>query len=232
MEERQSVVRQHKSAKGYSVAVPKIAGVVKVGDGRGFIIRYRSKFQSQIKATPTFIEHRLVITAAHCLPKIPPAHALASSWDRTYKLLGSLDGTKDSIATECLFVNPVADIAVLGCPDGQELPEDGEAYEGLTENAPYFRIGPAKSGLGSVLTLDLRWIDITLDVFTGLRGSSLVIDPTERGMSGSPVLNEAGEAVGVVVIGTGKIDSKTGHRVNERSGPQPMLTRDLPGWLL
>jgi V8-like Glu-specific endopeptidase len=61
-------------------------------------------------------------------------------------------------------------------------------------------------------------------------GSSLSIDPTEAGQSGSPILNDAGQAVGVIVIGTETGES--GKRINQRSGPQPILMRNLPGWLL
>jgi hypothetical protein len=50
---------------------------------------------------------------------------------RTYRaLLGPL-GQEPTVWTECLFADPVVDIAVLGAPDGQELPEQCTAYEAL-----------------------------------------------------------------------------------------------------
>jgi hypothetical protein len=33
------------------------------------------------------------------------------------------------VCAECLFVDPVADIALLGPPDSQDLGEQHEAYE-------------------------------------------------------------------------------------------------------
>lgn len=42
---------------------------------------------------------------------------------------------------ECLFVDPVADIVVLGSPDGQELQDQSEAYEALIEIAIPLPIG-------------------------------------------------------------------------------------------
>ena len=33
---------------------------------------------------------------------------------------------KNSVCAECLFIDPIADIAVLGCPDGQELYDEAE----------------------------------------------------------------------------------------------------------
>ena len=70
-----------------------------------------------------------------------------------------------------------------------------------------------------------------LEVFSGIGSTSLSIDPTEPGMSGSPILNNAGLAVGIVAVGT-EIVSKNRERKNKRAGPQPILARDLPGWLL
>src|SRR2546430_297193 len=85
---------------------------------------------------------RVVVTAAHCLPNLPPAHASSYTEDRTYpKLLSSLDGAKKDIWAECMFVNPVADIAVLGKPDDQVVPDEADAYDALAENAPVFKIG-------------------------------------------------------------------------------------------
>src|SRR4029077_15726153 len=90
---------------------------------------------------------RLIITAAHCLhrggePYLPPAFA-ANGWENTYpKLLGLL-GEEPTIWAELLFANPVADIAVLGSPDDQELFNEANAYETLVESVTPFSIGDA-----------------------------------------------------------------------------------------
>jgi hypothetical protein len=221
--------------------LPPPACIVKVGEGRGFIVEYRVKFRhpkSRLKQTRKsglrttgHVKNRLVVTAAHCLPKLPPSHAGAYSSDRTYDLLGSLDGTKNGVWAECLFVNPVADIAVLGCPDDQELGDQADLYNQLADAAPSLRIGTARTGRGWVLSLDGKWIRTSLEIFSGLGGVSLSIDPTLPGMSGSPVLNDAGRAVAVAVIGC-ETESKSGKLQNERAGPQPILSLELPGWLL
>src|SRR4026208_1891700 len=89
--------------------------VITVGDGRGFVVEgSRGKL--------------CVITAAHCLPELPPAHAASRTGERTYaNLLGRI-GESPAVYAECLFVDPVADIAVLGEPDAQELDKQYEAY--------------------------------------------------------------------------------------------------------
>lgn len=82
-----------------------------------------------------------------------------------------------------------------------------------------------------MLALDGQWVPTTLEVFPSVGGESLSIDPPEAGMSGSPILNDAGRAVGIVAVGTETV-SKNGERQNQWTGPQPILVRDLPGWLL
>jgi len=214
---------------------PSPSCVVKVGDGRGFIIEQRistanfgRKRFGKVRLR-RFVERRLVVTAAHCLPKLPPAHALSYEEERTYQnLLGRLDSTEQNVWAQCFFVDPVADIAVLGCPDGQVFANEAESYETLTGDAAALLIGEARNGKGWVLALDgIHWIPTKLQINSGLESSSLEIGPTEPGMSGSPVLNVRGRAIGVVVVG-----SSVEGRMREESGPQPILTRSLPGWLL
>jgi hypothetical protein len=206
---------------------------VKVG-GEWVYLRAAHQHRSAQRGTGLrlrpFIEIRRIVTAAHCLPKLPPAHA-ASLWhERTYrKLLGSLDSSKNEIAAECQSVDPIADIAVLGRPDGQEpeLYEDATAYDELVDNAPALLIAEARSGPGWVLALDKpRWVRTTLCIIVGNYGVSLEMGPNEPGMSGSPILNDAGRAVGIVSVGE-ESDGK-----NERSAQQPILLRDLPRRML
>jgi hypothetical protein len=88
--------------------------------GRGFVVEVD--------------RNRYVITAGHCLPKLPPAHPFSYLSERTFpNLLGPL-GKNTTIFAECLFVDPVADIAILGQPDSQVY-EQAEAYDELVDNA-------------------------------------------------------------------------------------------------
>lgn len=188
---------------------------------------------------------RLVVTAAHCLPRQPPAHAASYLHERTYEnLLGAL-GEKPHVWAECLFADPVADIAVLGEPDNQELDEEADTYEELTEAAGALPIGAAPEKtisslpdpdadpdvfgdmvrkLGEpvtipawVLSLDQEWLAIAVRYWCGplivVSDSAVVVG----GMSGSPIVDAAGFAIGALSTG---------------NGPNPRLTYDLPGWLL
>jgi hypothetical protein len=88
--------------------------IIKVGEGRGFLVEY-SPWPHQ------------VITAAHCLPHLPSAHGASYAKERTYaNLLGPRDGLPTVLA-ECVFVDPIADIAVLAAPVG--LYEEFEDYD-------------------------------------------------------------------------------------------------------
>jgi hypothetical protein len=118
--------------------------ILRVGDGCGFIVQGKLD--------------RYVITAARCLPHLPWAQAAASSAEGlTYeRLLGSL-GAEPAVPVECLFVDPIADIAVLGSPDDQA--HYGEyaaaAYEALigpmvplrVTSPPPPTVGPLQEGV-------------------------------------------------------------------------------------
>src|SRR5262245_43442930 len=117
--------------------------VVRVGDGRGFIVEAGWR--------------RVIITAAHCLPHFPPC--LSDLDERTDdKLLGPLGGGT-TVWAECLFADPIADIAVLGEPDNQELSDQWEKYEEFTAAAKPLRIADApEDGDAFMLSLDQHWL--------------------------------------------------------------------------
>jgi len=109
-----------------NIKLPKFSSVVKVGDGRGFVFDQKARppgwDRPELKklGLRPFALRRCIITAAHCLPHFPEPHAW-ESFDRVYPdLLGALGG-KPSVWALLLFADPVADIAVLGSPDTQEM---------------------------------------------------------------------------------------------------------------
>src|SRR5580700_3373616 len=138
------------------IKMPEASSVVQVGFGRGFVFdqkcrplgRGRPEFK-KFKQVP-FIQHR-IITAAHCLPHFPRPH----SWedhDQVYpNLLGMLD-EKPSVYAHLLFADPIADIAVLGSPDEQEMPEQAESYEQLVEPLKAIPLAKAQTGKGWMLS--------------------------------------------------------------------------------
>lgn len=192
--------------------------VLKVGDGRGFVVtrNYRDR------------EERIVITAAHCiehatradgeqgLPSCHPARGLA---EETYRdLLGPLGG-KTTVCATCLFVDPIADIAVLGQPDNQDLSDEADAYDQLVDSMATLAVADAPAqgvelltfgdrrvenptpgeGPARMLSLKGRWLEGRVR----RRAGRLTFEPARffaGGMSGSPIVNQSGAAIGVVSV--------------------------------
>jgi hypothetical protein len=108
---------------------------VPVGDGRGFVV--------EEKPGLCLYPKRYVVTAAHCLPTDLLTLGFGGTWGSTLRDLLSKLGEEPSVWAECIFVDPIADIAVLCEPDNQELGEQAEAYEALTEAATSLALGRA-----------------------------------------------------------------------------------------
>jgi hypothetical protein len=68
---------------------------------------------------------------------------MAYTEELTYRaLLGPLGG-KRTVWAECLFVDPTADIAVLGQPDNQALSGQADAYDSLLASMEVLRVADA-----------------------------------------------------------------------------------------
>ena len=182
--------------------------ILKVGDGRGFVVALHHHVNG---------EERVIITAAHCLPKVPPPHPARYLQECTYgRLLGPLGG-KRTVWAECLFADVMADIAVLGPPDNQELSREADAYDQLVGAVTPLPVADAPvqgselktlgehqvaiptpgEGQAQVLSLKGRW----LKGHVSRRGDCLEFAPAKYfvgGMSGSPIIDATGAAIGVV----------------------------------
>lgn len=148
------------------------SAVVTVGSGRGFVVEG--------------VQERLAVTAAHCLPSdedgrllLPPSHGASYSHERTYaKLLGPL-GSTPTLEVECLFVDPIADIAVLGSPDNQVRCDEATAYEELVDSVEPLAITDAK-GPCWLLSLEGEWFDAIAEC--GTQGGPFGSPRPQRGL--------------------------------------------------
>ena len=69
---------------------------------------------------------------------------------------------------ECLFVDPISDLAVLGPPDNQELPDQAEKYEKLTELLSPISVADAKRKAPAWLrNLNGEWFRCTVEHANG-----------------------------------------------------------------
>jgi hypothetical protein len=200
------------------------SSVLRVGDGRGFVAQWQQRLV--IQGQQRFQSHRIVITAAHCLPFFPPCCAGSYTEERTFQdLLAPIDG-EPSVWAECLFVDPISDIAVLCAPDEQACSDQYEQYESLVEPLAPIRIADAPEECEAwLLSLDKRWFPCVVKHYGGPLWLSKASDGIRGGMSGTPIALADGSAIGLVSIsGDGEQDTE--------GGPDPRLTRNLPGWCL
>ncbi|MBB2674539.1 UNVERIFIED_ORG: hypothetical protein GGE44_004117 [Rhizobium esperanzae] len=183
--------------------------VVRVGHGRGFVART--------------VHSPIIITCAHCLPHMPPAiGGIMMTEERTYpRLVGAL-GDEPSIMVECLFADPVADVAVLGEPDGDILWNEAEAYHAFVEDRKGLPLAREQNAaftgvqqrMGAWLTLEDRWVHGGLAITAR---SVLTSERAKAGMSGSPIILDT---VRRTVVGV--VSSTEFH---------PRLNAALPAWL-
>lgn len=193
------------------------SSVVRVGDGRGFVIEGA--------------DDRFIVTAAHCLgTSVVPCASFSFLEERTYQSLVAKIGETPTVSAECFFIDPIADIAVLGPPDSQTLGKQHDAWEILVDEAVPLSVSEApEQGPAWLLSLDGRWFHCDVWRHPSPHGPlwiSKAVEGIAGGMSGSPILGNDGSAIGVVCTGHGDDDAST------EGGPAPRLAAHLPGWLL
>jgi hypothetical protein len=151
--------------------------------------------------------------------------------DCTYQnFIGPLDAKSRKIWATCLFADPIADLAVLCSPDNQTLYKQAKAYETFTEAVTPLPV--------AVVDREMRAWLLALD---GSTWNPCTVRRTQRalfvdgavagiyaGMSGSPIVNDAGQAVGIVSGSGGRPEEVEVHT----EGANPHLASSLPGWLL
>jgi len=164
--------------------------VLTVGEGRGFAVES--------------VRGRLVFTAAHCLPRLSVPYPFAQQ-ERTYWDLLSPLGQAPFVTSECCFVDLVSDLAVLGPPDDQELSSEYNAYEQLLTSSAAMPTATVSTPsripfTGWLLSLEGVWFRCSISHNDGGLWIYDSTAPIGGGMSGSPILNEDGAAIGVFVF--------------------------------
>jgi hypothetical protein len=190
------------------------AAILKVGEGRGFVVESANQW--------------LVITAAHCLPYLPPCASISQPEEHTYqKLLGHIGGVPE-VWAECLFADPIGDIAVLGPPDDHAFFEEAAAYEVLTASMRPLAVGRAPNkGTGWIPSLDGQWFRCDVRHRNGPLWIVRATKEIKGRMAGSPIVDDKCLAMAVLCA----IGGISGEQ-NREGGPNPRLACNLPGWLL
>jgi hypothetical protein len=157
--------------------------VIAVGSGHGFV------------GQGTY--DRFVITAAHCLPRLPPCNV--SEYDREclYPTLLGPPGSQQTVGAACCFADPISDIAVLRVPNGIECAVEFDQYLQLTDAATPLSIAePSEASLGWILLPDGSWSSHVVRSASG-RLLIIVLDEILVEMSGVPIISDQGTAIGV-----------------------------------
>jgi len=169
---------------------------------------------------------RLVITAARCLPHLPASMDVPFAEDGLYPNLLAPLRKAEKVWAKCLFADPVGDLAVLGPPHGgPALATEMRDYDALMKSVGVLPVGYVQGDTSAWLMMrDRGWFQCAIG-YPG-RGPLLVLDAAalKGSMCGSPIVADAGLAIGVV----------TSAEAEEQDRPveQPVLTDHLPGWLL
>ena len=176
--------------------------VLKVGGGRGFVVKLGRR------------DRPLVLTAAHCLPFIPPPHLASYLAERTSKICLVRSRIRRQCGLNVYSLTRFSTSPSSNSPDNQGLYEQAEAFEELIAATKPLRIADAPRQerhrvgqirdirtpghvLGRVLSLKGTWIECAIT----RRAALLSIDPPDvivGGMSGSPVISPEGRAIGLI----------------------------------
>ena len=123
------------------------------------------------------------------------------------------------------FADPISDLAILGCPDGQCFPGRARLYEdcvAFSEIEIYIDDLPPKSNV-HVRNRDGEWVEGTAEFFSPNRLSLDAHDRIYPGASGGPIV--IGGKLAAVVSNT-SLEPHDGMF----HGFHPLLTKALPRW--
>ena len=165
------------------------------------------------------------------MPVFPPCHSASDTKERTYEKLLAPLGAEPRVWAECMFADPIGDIAVLGTPDNQTFWAEAKAYNELVwaELVTHLEIANP-GGEGWLLSLDGVWFRcaISQESPTGPLWLSALEGKIIGGMSGSPVISATGTAVGIVCVSVEL--PQDFNPLKQYHGPNPSLVGNLPGW--
>ena len=198
------------------------SGVKKLVAGATFKIHAKKRGNGQC----VLVEGGLIITAGHCV-----------DWDCTggmamgeFYLSKIRTGSGDLIAST-LAVEPVSDIAVLGAPDDQDMPDEFLAFDEFVEGIPAVTLQRLPPKVRTPFPVWIRthrktWVAGEATYYCGSRFAYRTDSEIRGGTSGDPIVNDAGELVGVVSHGT------TSRVQGQYTSAAPLLLLALPAWII
>lgn len=150
------------------------------------------------------VKGNFIMTAAHCVNCSVDSGMMME--DINPEKIVTSSGT--GIMVNLLAVEPVSDIAVLGIIDSQEFPEEADKFEKFCNHTRPVKLFRKDFDLfveypAYIYTHLREWLTCKVEK-TFPTANKLVLNPEKAiqpGTSGSPVVNDAGELIGVVSVG-------------------------------
>jgi hypothetical protein len=178
------------------------------------------------KGLCVLIEGGLLLTAAHCTDFDCKGRMALG-----YYSLHKLSSGNRNLKAVILAVEPVSDIAVLGSPDEQALPDEAAALEEFSYQVVPVRLQrtPPKTGVAFpiwIRTHKRAWVRGVGRYFGSRTFCYETRTKIDCGTSGGPILNNAGKLLGVVSHGV----EKPCRGVYQAAAPLACMA--LPAWVL
>lgn len=169
------------------------------------------------------IKNQIILTACHCVDYTLSGDMVLGEYyiEEIVTKLG-----KFKVAP--LAIEPINDIAALGELDSQEFYDEVRLYEEFCNNTPPIKICRNKLKLGEkfmvfIYSHERKWI--TGHAMLMFPESPMIVieadEPIKGGTSGSGIINEKGEIVGIV--------SNASEQAYNGNAPRPLLA--LPVWI-
>jgi len=188
------------------------------------------------------VKGNLILTAAHCLDCTCDGSMVMN--EHLPVEIKTYDGKK--LLTNKMAIEPCSDIAVLGSPDNQVFYEEAEQFEEFCDGTIPLRLFDGfatKIDLNKPVEQLLKEQQFPVHIYTHedkwLNGTGESFHPSYRrikfdlltkgGTSGSPIVNDSGELVGIV--SQGSAHHKEGKSVPQKEGFGVVPSRNLPVWI-
>ena len=169
------------------------------------------------------IRNQMILTACHCLD-----YSLSGDMVLGEYFIEEIGTKSGNFKVAPMAIEPINDIAALGVVDSQEFYDEYLQFEEFCNNTPPIKICRDKLDAGKKFKIyiyghEKKWI--TGYAMLSLPESPMIViqadEPIKGGTSGSGIINENGEIVGIV--------SNASEGEYNGIAPRPLLA--LPVWL-